>query len=82
MNNEQTVVGLIQLGFNSGWVITDGKITLWENSEPEPTAKQISDASKLWDKTQEAKAEAKATARQTIADRLGLTADELQVLLG
>ena len=28
------------------------------------------------------KAEAKATARQAIADRLGLTADELQVLLG
>ena len=29
-----------------------------------------------------AEAEAKATARQAIADRLGLTADELQVLLG
>ena len=27
-------------------------------------------------------AQAKATARQAIADRLGLTADELQVLLG
>jgi hypothetical protein len=27
-------------------------------------------------------AEAKETARQAIADRLGLTADELQVLLG
>jgi len=31
---------------------------------------------------QQAEAEAKATARQAIADRLGLTADELQVLLG
>jgi hypothetical protein len=29
-----------------------------------------------------AEAEAKSTARQAIADRLGLTADELQVLLG
>ena len=29
-----------------------------------------------------AEAEAKVTARQAIADRLGLTADELQVLLG
>ena len=29
-----------------------------------------------------AEAEAKATARQVIADRLGLTADELKVLLG
>ena len=30
----------------------------------------------------QAEAEAKQTARQVIADRLGLTADELQVLLG
>ncbi len=30
----------------------------------------------------QAEAEAKATARQAIADRLGLTADELQILLG
>ena len=29
-----------------------------------------------------AEAEAKQTARQAIADRLGLTSDELQVLLG
>jgi len=33
-------------------------------------------------KAEQAKAEAKAIARQAIADRLGLTADELQVLLG
>jgi len=32
--------------------------------------------------TRKAEAGAKATARQAIADRLGLTADELQVLLG
>jgi len=31
---------------------------------------------------EQAEAEAKATARQAIADRLGLTADELAVLLG
>jgi len=30
----------------------------------------------------QAEAEKQATARQAIADRLGLTADELQVLLG
>ena len=30
----------------------------------------------------QAQAETKATAQQVIADRLGLTADELQVLLG
>ena len=32
--------------------------------------------------TLQAEAEAKAAAKQAIAERLGLTADELQVLLG
>jgi len=32
--------------------------------------------------TEQAEADAKATAKQIIADRLGLTADELKVLLG
>lgn len=32
--------------------------------------------------SKQAEAKAKATARQAIADRLGLTADELKVLLG
>ena len=31
---------------------------------------------------QQAEVQAKATARQAIADRIGLTADELKVLLG
>lgn len=34
------------------------------------------------DKAQQAEAEAKAAAKSAIAHRLGLTADELQVLLG
>lgn len=34
------------------------------------------------DKAEQAEAEAKAAAKSAIADRLGLTADELQVLLG
>jgi len=33
-------------------------------------------------KAEQAKAEAKATARQAVLDRLGLTADEAQLLLG
>ena len=39
-------------------------------------------ASKTRLDNQAAEAEKQATARQAIADRLGLTADELQVLLG
>ena len=82
MNHQEITNGLLQLGFKSGWVVSDDKIVLWENSEPEPNEKTIADAAKLWDKTQQAEAEAKATAKQKIADRLGLTANELAVLLG
>lgn len=81
MNNQEIVNGLSQLGFNSGWVATDDEITLWENSEPQPTAKEISDAAKLWAKTQAAEVKAKETARAEILERLGITADEAKLLL-
>ena len=48
--------------------------TTAEKKERETKAKELAAI--------QAEAEAKATARQAIADRLGLTADELQVLLG
>jgi hypothetical protein len=54
--------------------ITERDETTLETKERLDYAKKISQA--------QAEAEAKATARQAIADRLGLTADELQVLLG
>jgi hypothetical protein len=40
------------------------------------------EANKAAQATEPAEAEAKAVARQAIADRLGLTADDLAVLLG
>jgi hypothetical protein len=48
--------------------------TAAEKKEREAKAKEIA--------TMQAEAQAKATARQAIADRLGLTANELKVLLG
>jgi hypothetical protein len=54
--------------------ITERDETASEKKEREAKAKEIAAA--------QVEAEAKATARQAIADRLGLTADELQVLLG
>jgi inosine/xanthosine triphosphate pyrophosphatase family protein len=54
--------------------ITERDETAAEKKERETREKEIA--------TAQAQAEAKATARQAIADRLGLTADELQVLLG
>jgi hypothetical protein len=55
-------------------IITERDETVAEKKAREARIKEIAAA--------QAEAEAKATARQAIADRLGLTADELQVLLG
>jgi hypothetical protein len=45
MTHEQVVEALLALGFTSGWVVTDGVITLWENDEPQPTESQLEAAS-------------------------------------
>jgi hypothetical protein len=54
--------------------ITERDETAAEKKNREAFQKQIA--------AEKGEAEAKAAARQAIADRLGLTADELQVLLG
>jgi hypothetical protein len=54
--------------------ITERDETAAEKKAREAFAKEIA--------ARQAEAEAKAAARQAIAERLGLTADELQVLLG
>jgi hypothetical protein len=55
------------------WIVLDGDA---------PTKKQIDDEIKRIKAAEITDAKAKETKRQAIADRLGLTADELQVLLG
>ena len=58
-----------------------GEETITERDETAAEKKVREAFEKELQKTQ-GEAEAKAAARQAIADRLGLTADELQVLLG
>jgi len=54
--------------------VIEREATATEKKKAEAEVKFIADVN--------AEAKAKAIARQAIADRLGLTADELQVLLG
>jgi inosine/xanthosine triphosphate pyrophosphatase family protein len=54
--------------------ITERDETAAEKKQREAFAKEVA--------TREAEAEAKAKAKQAIADRLGLTVDELKLLLG
>ena len=61
--------------------ITTGEETITEREETAAEAKARLDAANEF-AAKQADAEAKATARQAILDRLGLTAEEAQLLLG
>ena len=61
--------------------IQTGEETITERDET-AAEKKIREAREKEIAAAQAEAEAKATARQAIAERLGLTADELKVLLG
>lgn len=74
MTTEEVSNGLKQLGFNSGWVVSGGEIVLWENTEPQPSEKEIEAAAKLYVKPE-----------ATVADKLasvGLSVDDLKTALG
>ena len=81
MTNNEIKDGLLQLGFNSGWVINENEITLWENQEPIPSMQEIENAAKLWHENQKTEATAKEAARQAVLSKLGLTAEEVAALL-
>jgi MOSC domain-containing protein YiiM len=74
MNNKEITNGLLQLGFNSGWVISGEEITLWENPEPQPTLEAILEAAKDY-------VEPEPTVAQKLAS-VGLSVDDLKAALG
>jgi len=72
--SEKLRQGLMQLGFNSGWVISGEEIVLWENSEPIPSIEVILEA-----------AEDYVAPEPTVADKLasvGLNLNDLKEALG
>lgn len=81
MSHQEIVDGLLQLGFDSGWVISDDEITLWQNTEPQPTKSKIAAAAVLYAQTLQNKAIQKAEAKAALLNRLGITADEALLLL-
>jgi hypothetical protein len=74
MNNKEITNGLLQLGFNSGWVISGEEIILWENPEPQPTLEAILEAAKDY-------VEPEPTVAQKLAS-VGLSVDDLKAALG
>ena len=80
MKHQEIQNGLIQLGFKGGWVITGDEITMWENSEPQPTAAQIAAAAVIYEKTINDKSTAAALAKSALLERLGISLDEAALL--
>ena len=74
MATKQITNGLLQLGFNSGWVVNEEEIVLWENPEPQPTIEAILEAAKDY-------VEPVPTVEQKLAS-VGLSVDDLKSALG
>ena len=74
MATKQITNGLLQLGFNSGWVVNEEEIVLWENPEPQPTMEAILEAAKDY-------VEPEPTVEQKLAS-VGLNVDDLKSALG
>ena len=69
---------------NQGWSIVgnDFNSIIYDDGVIPLTKKEFDDTFAIIDKLLADQDEAKATARQVILDRLGLTAEEAQLLLG
>ena len=74
MLTKQITNGLLQLGFNSGWVVNEEEIVLWENPEPQPTMEAILEAAKDY-------VEPEPTVEQKLAS-VGLNVNDLKSALG
>lgn len=85
MTHTEITNGLMQLGFDTGWVATDGEITLWDNAAPQPTAAAIAQAATLWANTLAAKEAAavalKASAISKLIAGTPLTEAEAKLLV-
>jgi hypothetical protein len=41
MNHKSVVDALIALNYDSGWLVNNGKIELWENETSQPTKSEL-----------------------------------------
>jgi hypothetical protein len=85
MNNLLISQALVELGFNSGWTVTGDTLEGIEwIDEPtkKPTNKELQDVIDKLPDLQAAKVLSDAQKKQAILDRLGITAEEANLILG
>ena len=74
MTHEEIRKGLLQLGFNTGWVISGDEITVWENESLKPPMETILEAAKDY-------VEPELTVEDKLAS-VGLNLNDLKTALG
>jgi hypothetical protein len=72
--SQEIVNGLIQLGFDSGWVVSGNEITVWKNEQPQPSYEKIMEAAKKY-------VPAEPTVEEKLAS-VGLSLSDLKSALG
>ena len=82
MEHVDKVHAITHIRPNAQFSLTGDVLEWFDTEQTEPTAKEIEAGLKSYKAAIKTEAESKAAQRQAIADRLGLTADELKLLLG
>jgi len=72
---------LVHLGFDTGWVLQDDEIVLWECEQPIPDDETLEEAVEEMKQLEQQASLDAASGRAKLA-ALGLTDDEINALLG
>lgn len=81
MEHNEIKNGLFQLGFENGWVLIGEEIVIWENAETRPSGAEIKAAAAIYQQTIQRVAAEKALEKAALLERLGITAEEAELLL-
>lgn len=81
MEHSQILKSIQFIRPNSEFSLSGTELTWLDKTQAEPTAKEIEAGWIAYQAAQEVQAEANATAKAALLDRLGITADEAKLLL-
>ena len=81
MNHNETVNAILFIRPNAEFTLREDKLDWLDKKQTEPTKKEIEDGFIAYQAAQKAEIKANATAKAALLSRLGITAEEAQLLL-
>ena len=82
MNHNDTVSAILFIRPNAKFTLRQNELDWLDENQDKPTQDEINAGLVAYKKAEKDEAKAKEIAKAAILDRLGLTADELQTILG